>query len=60
MENQTEKSRHSVETEALQNVLNYLNSRPYGEVLGLVEAIMKSQQPVQPVQLAPPAVSDNE
>lgn len=47
------KSRHSVESEALQNVLNYLQERPFKEVSALIDGIMKSVQQVQTSESLP-------
>jgi hypothetical protein len=55
----TEKAKHSVDTEALQAVLNYLNSRPYGEVSTLVQGIMQSAVLiVQPVTTVEPVETE--
>jgi hypothetical protein len=40
------KPRHSIESDALQNVLNYLQEKPFKEVSGLINGIITTAQPV--------------
>lgn len=39
--------RHSVETKLLQEVLNYLGSKPFNEVSSLITKIQTDAQPIE-------------
>jgi hypothetical protein len=44
--------KHAVSTKILQDILNYLANRPYGEVSALIEAL---QSDAKAIDEAPPA-----